>query len=74
MAKPTITEQVLKNGDAIAVVWQEVDEGVAEQALSIRTYKDSFLPMIEIRQGDHEILINGETMKELSRLLKRMIG
>lgn len=75
MSKPTINEETLKDNCIQATVWQEVDDGVPEQALLLRTYDngDSNKPLVEIRQGKHEILINGETVDALGKLLRSMI-
>jgi hypothetical protein len=74
MAKPTINEETLNGDYRQATVWQEVDDGVPEQALSIRTYDGgNNKPLVEIRQGEHEILINGETVEALGKLLRSMV-
>lgn len=75
MPRPTINEATL-NGDYLqATVWQAVEDGVAEPALALRTYDGSPNgPLIEIKQGDHEILINAETIPDLCKLLKRWIS
>lgn len=74
MAKPTINEETLNGDYRLATVWQEVDEGVPEQALSLRTYDGGGnKPLVEIRQGSHEIMINGETVEALGKLLRSMI-
>lgn len=74
MAKPTINEEILNGDYCQATVWQEVDDGVPEQALSVRTYDGGGnKPLVEIRQGKHEILINGETVDALGKLLRSMI-
>jgi hypothetical protein len=74
MAKPTINEQLLNGDYCHAIVWQEVEDGVPEQALSIRTYDNGDnKPMIEIRQGENEVLINGETVDALGKLLRSWI-
>lgn len=49
-----------------AVMWQTSDEGVAEPALLVEFYND----VITIRQGSNYIMINYESVAELTRLLK----
>lgn len=68
MAKPTITEPDTTR--KCAVIWQNVDDGVSEQAVVATTYPgEGNVDIICLSQGDHEILLNGETIKDLSRLL-----
>ncbi len=74
MAKPTINEEFLAGGNIQATVWQEVDNGVAEPALLLRTYdSDSVKPLVSIRQGRQQILINGETVEAIRKLLRSII-
>lgn len=50
-------------------IWQSCGdgEGVPESAINIRDYTNR---MLEIRQGDDEIVINYETLPELIKVLR----
>ncbi len=66
------TEDKLSNGHHTATMWQEVSDGVPEPALYLRTYENAAetKPLIEIKQGPGSILINGETVEPLFKLLR----
>lgn len=57
-----------------AMVWQDAgEESVGEPALLVRTYFGSPEPIIAIQQGDHEILLNAETIGPLFRVIRGMV-
>lgn len=74
--KPIIQEYAINSKIHIpgATIWQQVEDGVSEQAISARTWDGSpNKRMIELKQGDNEILINGETVEELFKMLRRWL-
>lgn len=75
MSEVIITTYRLKDGHTASTLWQEAPNGFPEQALQIRTHDsmEDNLPLIEIKQLDHEITINGESVPELIKLLKHLI-
>lgn len=64
-----IEESELMHGSKSATVWQEAgEEGMPEPALVIRTYSDGTL---SITQDGSCVLLNAESMKQLTKLLNR---
>ena len=54
------------------IVWQGDDEGIPEKALLVTNYAGSAL--IEIKQGQSEILVNYESIPELVKVMKTVKG
>ena len=74
--KPIIEEHELRGGEyRSAVIWQEVPDGMPEQALQVRSYDGGEnANLVEIKQGDDCVLINGETIAELCKLMRRFVS
>ena len=74
MKKPIIEENLLKHGFRTATIWQQVEDGVAEQAIWARTWEGGENSrLIELKQETGSVLINGETVQELSRMMLRWV-
>lgn len=71
--KPIIDENALSAGHKQATVWQQIEDGLSEPALSLRTWEGGEDKLIEIKQGESEVLINAETIPELCKLMKRLL-
>ena len=54
------------------VIWQEDGEGIPEKAILVTNYAGSGL--IEIKQGQSEIMVNYESIPELIRVMKTVKG
>ena len=54
------------------VIWQEDEEGTPEKAILVTNYAGSGL--IEIKQGQSEILLNYESIPELIEAMKTVKG
>lgn len=54
------------------VIWQEDEEGIPEKAILVTNYEGG--GMIEIKQGDSEILVNYESVPELIKVMKTVKG
>lgn len=54
------------------LIWQEDEEGIPEKAILVTNYEGG--GMIEIKQGDAEILVNYESIPELMRAMKAVKG
>jgi hypothetical protein len=75
MKKPIIEENTLENEHLTATIWQQVEDGVAEQAIHARTWDGGDnAKLIELKQENGSVLLNGETIRELSKMLIRWIG
>ena len=54
------------------VIWPEDGEGIPEKAILVTNYAGSGL--IEIKQGQSEIMVNYESIPELIRVMKTVKG
>lgn len=54
------------------IIWQDDDEGIPEKAILVTNYADSAL--IEIKQGQSEIMVNYESIPELIKVMKTVKG
>jgi len=54
------------------VIWQEDEEGIPEKAILVTNYAGSAL--IEIKQGQSEIMVNYESIPELIKVMKTVKG
>ena len=54
------------------VIWQDDEEGIPEKAILVTNYAGSGL--IEIKQGQSEILLNYESIPELIEAMKTVKG
>jgi hypothetical protein len=59
----------------MATIWQQVEDGVAEQAIHARTWDGGDnKPLVELKQGNESILLNGETLRDLAKLIIGWVG
>lgn len=54
------------------VMWQEDEDGMPERAILVTNYAGS--GVIEIKQGDSEIIVNYESVPELIKVMKTVKG
>ena len=54
------------------VMWQEDEDGMSERAILVTNYAGS--GVIEIKQGDSEIIVNYESVPELIKVMKTVKG
>ncbi len=54
------------------LIWQEDEEGIPEKAILVTNYEKC--GMIEIKQGDSEIIVNYESIPELIKVMKTVKG
>jgi len=54
------------------LIWQEDEEGIPEKAILVTNYEGG--GMIEIKQGDSEIVVNYESVPELIKVMKTVKG
>ena len=54
------------------LIWQEDEEGIPEKAILVTNYEGG--GMIEIKQGDSEIIVNYESVPELIKVMKTVKG
>lgn len=54
------------------VIWQDDEEGIPEKAILVTNFYGSGL--IEIKQGESEILVNYESIPELIKAMKAAKG
>lgn len=75
MKRPIIEETELKEKHRMATIWQQVEDGVAEQAIHARTWDggDNKL-LVELKQGNESILLNGETLRDIAKLIIGWVG
>lgn len=75
MKRPIIEQTELKENHRMATIWQQVEDGVPEQAIHARTWDggDNKL-LVELTQGNESILLNGETLRDLAKLIIGWVG
>ena len=54
------------------IVWQDDEEGIPEKAILVTNYAGSGL--IEIKQGEAEVMVNYESIPELIKAMKAAKG
>ena len=54
------------------IVWQDDEEGIPEKAILVTNYEGSGL--IEIKQGEAEVMVNYESIPELIKAMKAVKG
>ena len=54
------------------IIWQNDEEGIPEKAILVTNYEGSGL--IEIKQGQSEIMVNYESIPELMKVMKAVKG
>ena len=75
MKRPIIEETVLKEKHHMATIWQQVEDGAPEQAIHARTWDGGDnRRLVELKQGNESILLNGETIRDLAKLIIRWVS